>query len=536
MLKLKYPKLKTLDLVFSAYLILVLLVIFGYLPRGVVPYLVLVVCIYVLKAPLEDGVVFFVRSIPFFIAIPLTLHFDSFNAWRVISILIFLRWFIQPLRAGAGLNLEHFKTFFDFNKKRKVYLTSLLLLVLAVLSVGVAASYTLAIKRVIYFVNLSLIATVIYDLAFKNSALRVRLIKNIAVPVIIVALLGLLQTAMTYFVDIYQFMRIWGEGIELRLFGREWSDIAIRGNTWFAYFGEQLSLRVFSIFPDSHSFPIFLLLGLPSIFAIAVTKVADGAHLGLKTMLKTRGRLFVLFVPLIFLMAILSGTRGIWAGVLGVLLAYGFWHIVLKRNRVKKERINILKYLASYMALFFLLFSIALPIFASPQFLVSKGDLGILGNRFRSIVDAGETSNRRRIEIWTASLRSMVRKPFLGVGIGNFPVVVGEPLQKADAGGTAHNVYLNIGAEMGIPALLAALYFLFLLLKKTYENFRRSQDNFLTVYYSAVLLFIPWVLLYLLTDAALFDERAFLLFVTVCALIFSHHSTGLGQEKKPEVG
>ena len=498
--------------------------------------MVLVVCIYVLKAPLEDGVVFFVRSIPFFIAIPLTLHFDSFNAWRVISILIFLRWFIQPLRAGAGLNLEHFKTFFDFNKKRKVYLTSLLLLVLAVLSVGVAASYTLAIKRVIYFVNLSLIATVIYDLAFKNSALRVRLIKNIAVPVIIVALLGLLQTAMTYFVDIYQFMRIWGEGIELRLFGREWSDIAIRGNTWFAYFGEQLSLRVFSIFPDSHSFPIFLLLGLPSIFAIAVTKVADGAHLGLKTMLKTRGRLFVLFVPLVFLMAILSGTRGIWAGAPGVLLAYGFWHIVLKRNRVKKERINILKYLASYMALFFLLFSIALPIFASPQFLVSKGDLGILGNRFRSIVDAGETSNRRRIEIWTASLRSMVRKPFLGVGIGNFPVVVGEPLQKADAGGTAHNVYLNIGAEMGIPALLAALYFLFLLLKKTYENFRRSQDNFLTVYYSAVLLFIPWVLLYLLTDAALFDERAFLLFVTVCALIFSHHSTGLGQEKKPEVG
>lgn len=502
---------KLLNTVFTSYLVLVLLVVFGFLPREIVPYLVLALSIYILKAPLEDGVTFFVRSIPFFIAIPLTAHFDSLNTWRIISILIFLRWF----------NFSKLKNFFDFSRNRRVYLVLLFLLLCAILSVGVAVSPILAIKRVIYFVNLSLVAIVIYDLASKNSEFKKRLIYNISVPVVIVALLGLMQLVMTYFMDIYQFMRIWGEGIELRLFGAEWSNIAVQANTWFAYFGEQLSLRVFSIFPDSHSFPIFMLLGLPSIFAIAVTRVADKADSGLKTMLKTRGRLFVLFVLLVFLMAILSGTRGIWAGALGVLLAAGFWLLVLKKNRAEKEKINILKYLSSYMVLFFLLFSIALPIFASPQFLVSKGNSGLLGNRFRSIIDSGELSNRRRIEIWTASVRSMIKHPLLGVGIGNFPIVVGEDLSKADAGGTAHNVYLNIGAEMGVLALVAALYFLFLLLKKTYENFRRSQDNFLSVYYGAALLFIPWVLLYLLTDAALFDERAFLLFVTVCAVIFS---------------
>lgn len=502
---------KFLDIIFTVYLALVFLVVFGALPREIVPYLVLAVCVYVLKAPLEDSVTFFVRSIPFFIAIPLTMHFDSLNAWRIISVLIFLRW----------LDWKKIKSFFDFSKKREVYLTLIFLLVWAMLSILVASSMALAIKRIIYFVNLSFIGTVLYNLVLANPALRKRIIKNIAFPVAVVTLLGFWQLITTYLMDIYQFVDVWGRGVELRLFGAEWSAIALKANTWFAYFGEQLSLRVFSIFPDSHSFPIFLLLGLPSVFAIAITRVADKADLGLKTMLKTRGHLFVLFVPLIFLMAILSGTRGIWAAVVGVILIIPLWLFLLKKNRIEKAKLNIFKYICSYLVLFFLLFSIALPIFASPQFLVSKGSAGLLGNRFRSIIDSGELSNRRRIEIWIASVHSITRRPIFGVGLSNFPVVVGEDLSKADAGGTAHNIYLNIGAEMGIPALLAALFFLFLLIKKTYNNFRKSQDSFMSVYYGAALLFVPWVLIYLLTDAALFDERAFLLFVTVCAVVFS---------------
>ena len=112
--------------------------------------------------------------------------------------------------------------------------------------------------------------------------------------------------------DIFQFVDFWGGVVERNLFGNAWAETAVRANTWFAYFGDQLSLRMFSIFPDSHSFPIFLLLGLPAIFALAIRKIVEkDSNLG--AMLGTRASLLVVFIPIMFLAAILSGTRGIWA-------------------------------------------------------------------------------------------------------------------------------------------------------------------------------------------------------------------------------
>ncbi len=165
-------------------------------------------------------------------------------------------------------------------------------------------------------------------------------------------------------------------------------------------------------------------------------------------------------------------------------------------------------------------------IVASDQFQVSKSDAAIFGKRVRSVLDISETSNARRIEIWKASLQSIIKHPLLGVGIGNFPVVVGEDLARAKAGSSAHNLYLNIAAEMGVLALLIALWFLWLLIKKMYRNFLTAGDSLSSVYFAAALIFIPWVLIYSLTDVAIFDERAFLLFVIICALIFGQNKTG----------
>ncbi|MDO8658061.1 MAG: O-antigen ligase family protein, partial [Candidatus Levybacteria bacterium] len=333
------------------------------------------------------------------------------------------------------------------------------------------------------------------------------------------------QLGSTYFIDIYQFMRIWGERIQCNQFGNQWCDIAVQvGNTWFAYYGEQLSLRVFSLFPDSHSFPQFILLGLPAIFAIAIAEKVMLHHDNLKKMFKTRSQLTIVWVPLIFLAAILTGTRGIWAGSVGALLFGLFYIFILIRKKIK-DRKNILVYIASCLTVFFLLFIVAFPIFESPQFLLSKGNSLLFGKRIRSIIDFGETSNSQRIEIWKASLESIKKHPLLGVGIGNFPIVLNQDLVLAKAGSSAHNIYLQIAAEMGIPALIFALWFLWFLMQKIYTNFITSRDWEITVYNGASLIFIPWVLIYSLTDVALFDERAFLLFVTTISLILTNKKT-----------
>lgn len=503
------PKILFLDLVFIVELFLFALIITGVVPRETALYLVAGLAAYVFLAPLEDAVVLFIRSIPLFLALPFTTDFDNFNTWRILSVLIFLKWWFKTKWLPE----------FRFNK----YTTPLyLLLVLALLSVIPAADKILATKRIIYFLNLSLIGFVIFDLA-KNSESAKQLIRNISVPVIIVTVVGLIQLASTYFIDIYQFMRIWGEGIQCRQFGNEWCSIAVElGNTWFAYYGEQLSLRVFSLFPDSHSFPQFVLLGLPAIFALALSKFGINDFENLKKMYRTRTRLIIILVPMVFLVAILSGTRGIWAASIGVLLFILIVFVKFQRAVVAKEYKNLFKYLATYMVIFFMLFSVAYPIFVSPQFLLSKGDFGLFGSRLRSIIDFGETSNSQRIAIWKETIESIKNKPLLGVGIGNFPVVLGQDLFLARAGSSAHNLYLHIAAEMGIPALIAAVWFLFMLLNKTFHNFVREKDQVLAVYYGASLLTIPWVLMYSLTDVAIFDERAFLMLVIVVSLILSN--------------
>ncbi|MBI2065399.1 MAG: O-antigen ligase family protein [Candidatus Yanofskybacteria bacterium] len=409
------------------------------------------------------------------------------------------------------------------------------LLVFAVLSIIPATDKVSAITRVIYFINLSLAGMVIYYLAGVKKDFAVRLVKNITIPVIIVIVAGFIQLISTYFIDIYQFMRIWGEGIQMRQFGVLWSEIAVRiGNTWFAYYGPQLSLRVFSLFPDSHSFPQFVLLGLPALFAVSLLKITNYELriTNLKDMIKTRANMRILWIPAAFLIAILSGTRGIWAASVGVLVIIAGVICWMHRSKAGKNHKNIFKYISSYMLVFFLLFTIAYPIFVSPQFLLSKGDWGLFGERIKSIIDFGETSNSQRIEIWKASLESIRERPLLGVGIGNFPVVLDQRIFLARAGSSAHNIYLHIAAEMGILALIITVWFLWLVFKKSYDNFisdppalgysEAKQDPLLVTYFGATLLFVPWVLIYSLTDVALFDERSFLLFVITIALILSN--------------
>src|SRR3989338_3130839 len=504
----------SLNKVFITQLVLFGLIITGLLPRETAILLAVGLIIYLATAKIEDATIFFVRSIPFFIAIQIMETYDNLNIWRILSIILFLK-----LAHITGL--KYFLRIKEFSKESKLLA---ILFVFAVLSIIPAVDKGEAVKRIIYFVNLSLVGMVIYYLAEKSVEFKKRLIKNITIPVTIVVIVGFIQVASTYFTDIYQFMRIWGEGIQMRQFGVLWSEIAVRlGNTWFAYYGEQLSLRVFSLFPDSHSFPQFVLLGLPALFAVSILKLTSNPEKYniLKKFINTRVSMNVVWVPLALLITILSGTRGIWAasvGVIIIILGVIFW---MHRTRVKSYYKNIFKYISLYMIAFFMLFAVAYPIFVSPQFLLSKGDWGLFGERIKSIIDFGETSNSQRIEIWKASLESIKERPLLGVGIGNFPVVLDQRIFLARAGSSAHNIYLHIAAEMGILALFTALWFLWRVFKKSYDNYVLAKDPLLVTYFGATIIFVPWVLIYSLTDVALFDERSFLLFVTTASLLLA---------------
>ena len=511
---------KFLNPLFVFHIIFVGAVLIGVIPRELVLYETILLILYFLFAPIEDGLIFFVRTIPLFIAIPLTVNYDNLNQWRILAIILFCRWLFTRETfhyVGSMLILFLRKPWLVMKEHSWATLLKILML-LALVSLWYAPERIEGLKRIIYFFNAAMIGIVI---AFppRSKAFTSRLIKNITIPVMIVVLVGVIQVGSTYFIDIYQFMRIWGEEIQMREFGTVWSYIAVNiGNTWLAYFGDQLSLRVFSLFPDSHSFPIFLLLGLPAFFAWTLIKPLSKAT-QLRDMLFTRSKLAVLWIPLIFLMMILSGTRGIWAGGIAMV----FWAILvliyMRYVKVGRAQINIFSYLSYYLIIFFLLFAVAYPIFASPQFLVSKGNSLLLQQRFKSLLDFGETSNSQRIEIWKKSLVSIERHPVTGVGIGNFPIVLGQNIQLTKAGSSAHNIYLQVASEMGIPAGLIFLLFLWLVLKQIYRRFVESREPMYQAYFGGLLITVPWVLVYLMTDVAIFDERALLLCVATLAIV-----------------
>jgi len=511
---------KLLNPFFIFHLVFVALVLTGYIPREFVLYETGLLVLYFLFASVEDGLIFFVRSIPLFIAIPLTVNYDNLNQWRLLAIILFLKWLFTWRTwhyIGSAAILFFRKPWLVIKEHSWLVMLKLLFL-FSLLSLIYAPDKIEGLKRIIYFLNAALVGIVIVY-PTRSEAFIKRLIKNITIPVIIVVLAGVAQVTATYFMDIYQFIDIWGEGIQLREFGTMWSYIATHiGNTWFAYFGDQLSLRVFSLFPDSHSFPIFLLLGLPAFFAWTLIKPL-GQAAKIRAMLFTRGKIAVLWIPLIFLMMILSGTRGIWAGGIAMV----FWVILvliyLRYSKAGRERMNIFNYLSYYLVIFFLLFAAAYPIFASPQFLVSKGNSLLLEQRLRSILDFGETSIKQRLEIWNKSLVSIKHNPAVGVGIGNFPVVLGQNIQLSKAGSSAHNIYLQVAAEMGLPALAAFLWFLWLVLKQTYGQFVKSHEPIYQAYFGGLLITLPWVLAYLMTDVAIFDERALLLCVATLAIV-----------------
>ncbi len=76
--------------------------------------------------------------------------------------------------------------------------------------------------------------------------------------------------------------------------------------------------------------------------------------------------------------------------------------------------------------------------------------------------DYNLTSEEGRLKVWKRGLGYMIDHPVLGVGGQNFPVAEGtiSPLAKLQERGTgvrwgaAHNTFLQVGAELGLPGLL----------------------------------------------------------------------------------
>jgi O-antigen ligase len=146
----------------------------------------------------------------------------------------------------------------------------------------------------------------------------------------------------------------------------------------------------------------------------------------------------------------LTFSRG---GYLGLLVAAIFAVLFLWPRASQKNKIAV--------ALF--------GIFLVASFFISNP----VSNRFSSIFNFQEGSNKERISIWQYAGQVVLAHPLLGVGIGNYPLVV-EPQADYRDPIYAHNTYLDIMAETGI---LNGIIWIGILVGAIFSFIRKSRKD-----------------------------------------------------------
>ncbi|HOW59408.1 MAG TPA: O-antigen ligase family protein [Candidatus Omnitrophota bacterium] len=131
--------------------------------------------------------------------------------------------------------------------------------------------------------------------------------------------------------------------------------------------------------------------------------------------------------------------------------------------------------------LFVLLLGVSIFLYLNPAFL-PDGVRHRLGQTYERRYQAGEVrevldpSLQGRVEIYKGGMQMIKEHPFMGVGYDLFPAKLVHYWSKA-ASTDAHNTYLLIGAEMGLPALAVFLWLLIKIFWDTLALYLKTHDR-----------------------------------------------------------
>ena len=491
------------------------LVCLGIMPRELVLVSSGLLLFYFIFSRVEDGLILFIASIPIFVALPISENFDSLSAGRLFILILFLKWLWEKRTAICS----RFKTltFKEIFKNHRLELFSVVLFIILAMSIINAVDIGAAVKRLIYLVNLAVIFIMVKDLTRNKEYLK-KLIGAILVSFGIVFLIGLLQLISVYFFTIGRFWDWWADNVSYNFYGENLRQIVKNANAWFAASPSGPSvLRIFGSFTDPHSFALYLLLVCPILY-IFVLPVLRDIKVKWKEFRKIRfnkwylGVLFILVLSFI----VLSGTRGIWiaavCGFAGAILLF-----ILKQDLYRSMSLVLLSVL-----IFIALIPVASIFTTVPQFKEkADSDAALMLKRLSSILDINETSNQGRIYIWKKTLESIKQSPLLGIGIGNFPIILEQDIKLAKAGSSAHNLYLNFAAEGGVLSfVLVCLIFLEIIIA-LFAVLKSAISPKIRLLFTGFFIYFIWIFAYSFFDIALLDERVFLLFLTLAGIIFA---------------
>ena len=468
----------------SFYIILVLEILavvlasIGVVEREAVLVMTGLMVFYFIFSPIKDSLILFIISIPLFIALPIG-NFDSMANWRILLAILFLVWFFKKFSLKGLIKTR---------PKSALVIFTALFLVIGVLSLFVATDVVVGIKKILFLINIFLLFIVVKDIA-RDEEMKSKIIKAGAWAGIISLIVGYSQLIFVFLKPLYTFWQWWAKNVISVFYGTNLSELLTKSNTWFSYYADSPpTLRMFSVFPDSHSFALFAIIEL--IFFVYL--------------LKNKKALWSVVI-LSLLALIFSGSRAVWLSAIIPFLAAIFL-LILKKQKAFKPFIVML-----------IIFALAFPVSSLIMSRSYQGgaDSTLAFKRAKTITDLDELSVKSRMGIWKTSFQSILKHPILGVGIGNYPIILGEEISAGKKGASAHNLYLDIASEMGLLGLIVFLLIFFEILKTCWKKFRENS------YALAFLFFFVWILIYNLFDVVLLNDKVLLLFMVALATLYS---------------
>jgi O-antigen ligase len=187
--------------------------------------------------------------------------------------------------------------------------------------------------------------------------------------------------------------------------------VNIAGVTW---------LRLTSFFPDPHVASFFF--GITGLLALSL-------------FFETKRRWFLVTAGILLLADILTFSRGGYLGLIAA-LAVLLW---FERQSVR----------------YFVQWGLGLTLL-----LLSSLVLGPVWERLISSFSLGDASSTERLVLWQTAWETWMMHPFFGVGLGQYVEWL-YPGQGGTLPYYAHNLFLDIGVELGILSLMTFLILLF---------------------------------------------------------------------------
>ena len=196
-------------------------------------------------------------------------------------------------------------------------------------------------------------------------------------------------------------------------------------------------LRGTALFPDPHVAAYFFGITFPSAVILAQRY-------------RAKKKFFLFIAGIILLADLLTFSRG---GYIGLLFGVIFWFFFSHRYTLLTKETFRTSILLITLGIFLVL---------SPA-----------GTRFLSSFSLEDGSNQGRFAMWQAATEAIILHPWLGVGIGNFPLFV-QPDTNYRTPIYAHNLFLDVMAESGIPN---GIIFVFLIATATWSLVRLAHSD-----------------------------------------------------------